>query len=167
MGEDEVLRQSRQYYIDKISEKAPEIRSWIKRIMTFDQDLNEVTDILAIIMGDDASTTAPAGAGTAPATGVRPKLREDEFTGKPYFHSVKNYLERIGHAVSMEELLDALKRGGSPVGGKTPKKTLYISLVRSIEFAPVPGHKDFVGLRKWYPGLRVTEKKAPEKKRKK
>jgi hypothetical protein len=48
-------------------------------------------------------------------------LRPDEFTGKPYLDSAKAYLERVGHAVSMEELLDALKRGGSPVGGMRAK----------------------------------------------
>ena len=64
----------------------------------------------------------------------------------------------------MEELLDALKRGGSPVGGKSPKKTLYISLVRSREFIPIPGHTRFVGLRKLYPNLKAVADKKTEKK---
>ena len=53
-------------------------------------------------------------------------------------------------AGGVDDLLDALKRGGSPVGGKTPKKTLYVSLVRGREVVPIPGQTGWVGLRKWY-----------------
>ena len=168
MSEDDILRQSRQYYIDKITTKAAEIGPWIKKIMMFDQDLNETTDILGVLTGDSDSATVLPGVGTSSASKVRPKLREDEFTGKPYSESVKSYLDRVGHAVSMEELLDALKKGGSPVGGNYQKKTLYISLVRGREFTPIPGQPGFIGLRKWYPNLKSgNEKKGTEKKRKK
>jgi hypothetical protein len=74
--------------------------------------------------------------------------------GKTYINAAKNYLDRVGHAVSLDELVDALKSGGCPVGGKTPKKTLYISLVRSRDFKPVPGRTGFVGLKKFYEGKR-------------
>jgi hypothetical protein len=170
MGDEDVLRSSRQYFIDKLAQKAAEIRPLVQRISQYDQDLNENTDLLAIIVGDDASfTTGPGMAGTGiPTSGARPNLRPDEFTGKPYFEAAKSYLERIGHAVSMDELLDALRKGGSPVGGKTPKKTLYISLVRAREVVPIPGQIGFVGLRKWYPNLKQSsEKKAAAKKGKK
>jgi hypothetical protein len=60
------------------------------------------------------------------SVGARPKLRDDEFTGMTYQDAAKNYLERVGHAVSMEELLAALRDGGCPVGGINPKKTLYV-----------------------------------------
>jgi hypothetical protein len=168
MAEDEILRQTRQYYIDKLNEKALEIRPLISRIATFDQDLNETTDVVAIIMGDASATTFSATIGAGRTGGVRVKLREDEFTGKTYIEAARSYLERIGHAVSMEELLDAFKKGGSPVGGRAPKKTLYISLARSKEFAPIPGQVGFIGLRKWYPNLKAgAEKKGTDKKHKK
>jgi hypothetical protein len=167
VGDEDVLRQSRQYFIDRLAEKTSEIRPLIQRILHFDQDLNEATDVLAIIMGGDSVNIAPANsagaAGFVAGASGRTALRPDEFTGKPYSDSAKAYLERVGHAVSMEELLDALKRGGSPVGGKTPKKTLYISIVRAREVVPIPGQNGFVGLRKWYPNLRQhsSEKKTP------
>jgi hypothetical protein len=71
--------------------------------------------------------------------------------------------------VPVDDLLDALKRGGSPVGGKTPKKTLYVSLVRGREVVPIPGQVGVVGLRKWYPNLKSSsgDKKVPPKKSKK
>jgi hypothetical protein len=73
----------------------------------------------------DYTTPATAsGGGQMQFGGTRIALRPDEFTGKAYLDSAKIYLERVGHAVPVDDLLDALKRGGSPVGGKTPKKTL-------------------------------------------
>jgi hypothetical protein len=82
MAEDEILRQSRQYFIDKLSEKALDIRPLISRIVTFDQDLNETTDLMAIIMGDASPITFSATIGAGRASGVRIKLREDEFAAK-------------------------------------------------------------------------------------
>jgi len=168
VAEDDVLRQTRQYYIEKLKEKASEIRPLVARITTLDQDLGDGTDFMGIIIGEgmgDTTGNSPA-VSSLTGSGPRPKLRPDEFTGKTYFQSAKSYLERVKHAVEIDEILDALKRGGSPVGGKTPKKTLYISLVRSKEFAPIPGQKNYVGLRSWYPNLK-SEKKASEKKHKK
>jgi hypothetical protein len=63
-------------------------------------------------------TTFSATIGVGRAGGVRVKLREDKCAGKTYIEAARSYLERIGHAVSMEELLDAFKNGSSPVGGR-------------------------------------------------
>jgi hypothetical protein len=171
VGDENILRQARQHFIDKLTEKAAEIRPIIQRILAFDQDLNETTDVMAIIMGGESSNTMAPVSAIAGSFGVGARtVRPDEFTGKPYLDSAKAYLDKVGHAVSMEELLDALKRGGSPVGGKTPKKTLYISLVRGREVVSIPGQNGFMGLRKWYPNLKqgaAGEKKAPPKKHKK
>jgi hypothetical protein len=152
VGDETVLQGYRQHFIDKLAEKSAEIRPIIQRIQSLDQDLNETTDIVKIIMGGDASLPTPtaAGGGQVQISGARIALRPDEFTGKSYLDSAKSYLERVGRAVSVEDLLDALKRGGSPVGGKTPKKTLYVSLVRGREVVPIPGQNGWVGLRKWY-----------------
>jgi hypothetical protein len=167
VGDEDVLRGARQHFIDKLTEKASEVRPLIQRIMSFDQDLNETTDVVAIILGSDAPNTTESvpGAVAVHPSGARPKLRPDEFTGKTYFEAAKSYLDRVGHAVSMDELLDVLKKGGSPIGGKTPKKTLYISLVRSREFIPIPGQTGIVGLRKWYPNLRTSGDKKPSGKK--
>ena len=158
MDKADAMRSARQPLIDLLAEKSIDLRPLIQGILYFDKDLNETTDIMAIIMGATGlDTTRMASSGTSPANSARVQLRPDEFTGKTYFESAKAYLERVGHAISMEDLLDALKKGGSPVGGKSPKKTLYISLVRSREFLPIPGQTGFIGLRKWYPNLRGKE----------
>ena len=79
---------------------------------------------------DYTTPTTASGSGQAQVGGGRIALRPDEFTGKSYLDSAKIYLERVGHAVSVEDLLDALKRGGSPVGGKTPKRNVKLDQYR-------------------------------------
>ena len=160
MDDKEVLRNARNLYIQQFRSKAEEMRPLIQRILSLDQDIGEATDLSAILTESAALSTETETASLATSGGgARPKLRPDEFMGKTYFEAAKSYLERVGHAVSMDELLEVLKNGGCPVGGKTPRKTLYISLVRSREFVPIPGQSGFVGLRKFYPN-RGMEKKS-------
>lgn len=53
------------------------------------------------------------------------------------------------------------------MGGKEPKKTLYISLIRDVRtFVPIPGSPGFLGLRKFYPNLKALKEKEPKVKRK-
>jgi hypothetical protein len=67
----------------------------------------------------------------------------------------------------MDGLLDALNRGGCPVGGKDAKKTLYVSLIRDVRtFVPIPGRSGFLGLRKFYPNLKALKEKKDEPKAK-
>lgn len=88
------------------------------------------------------------------------EIRPDEFFGKTHSEAAKIYLERIGHAVAIEELVEVLKNGGCKVGGIDPKRTLGISLVRNTrEF--VPPRPGYIGLRKFYPKAKAgsTKKK--------
>ncbi|MCZ6799515.1 MAG: hypothetical protein O7F12_03420 [Nitrospirae bacterium] len=87
-------------------------------------------------------------------------IRPDEFFGKTHSEAAKVYLERVGHAVAIEELVEVLKNGGCKVGGIDPKRTLGISLVRNTrEF--VPPRPGYIGLRKFYPRAKAgsTKKK--------
>ncbi len=103
-----------------------------------------------------------------PKNGAKISVRPDEFFGMTYSVAAATYLEKVRHAVSMDELLDALNRGGCPVGGKEPRKTLYISLIRDVRtFVPILGSPGFLGLRKFYPNLKSLKEKKPKTKRKK
>ena len=87
-------------------------------------------------------------------------IRPDEFFGKTHSEAAKVYLEKVGHAVTIEELVEVLKEGGCKVGGIDPKRTLGISLVRNTrEF--VPPKPGYIGLRKFYPKVKAgsTKKK--------
>ena len=161
MDDTEVLKGARNLYIQQFRAKAEEMRPLIQRIRALDQDIGESTDLNQILSEVSALTTENAaknGAGAATSSGVKPYLRPDEFMGKTVSEAASLYLEKIGHAVSTEELLDAHKRGGRPIKSATAKKSLYISLVRSREFVPIPGQKGFLGLRKFYPNRGLDRK---------
>jgi hypothetical protein len=85
-----------------------------------------------------AYSAVPAQIGAV--TGARPKLRDDEFTGITYKDAAKSYLEKVGHAVSMEELLDALRDGGCPVGGKESKNLATQIQTNTTFIALCPRH---------------------------
>ena len=115
----------------------------------------------------------PAGASlvdgvpTAPVfAGGKPKLRADEFFGLTQAEAARRYLKRIGHAVSFDELADALQEGGCKLTGTNPQKVLYISLIRNTRDF-VPPRPGFVGLREFYPArARGPADKAKDKVRK-
>jgi hypothetical protein len=80
--------------------------------------------------------------------------------------AARTYLNRVGHAVSLEEMLEKLRAGGCKVGGANPKQTLYISLVRNTRDF-VPTGSGFIGLRSFYPGLKAGAVKNADKQKKK
>ena len=149
MDDNDALRKARDHYIQKFRKQIEPAAPIAQKILSLDQDIGELTDLSAIVA--ECIALAPAG-GVFQIGGAsgKPKLRPDEFMNKTVSEAARLYLEKIGHAVSMDELLDALKRGGRPAGGATPKKSLYISLVRSREFVPIPGQTGVLGLRKFY-----------------
>lgn len=95
------------------------------------------------------------------------EITPGEFLGKSHGDAARSYLERLGVALSLDQILDVLKRGGCKVGGVNPKRTLYISLVRNTkDFVLVPPD-GFIGLRKFYPDLKTQKTvsaKSSEKK---
>jgi hypothetical protein len=150
MEDIEVRKRMRDVLIQEYRELATKLKIKAERIAELDQEIGEATDLTGIIGEPTPLVSSSAAAQIGAVTGARPKLRDDEFTGMTYKDAAKSYLEKVGHAVSMEELLDALRDGGCPVGGVSPKKTLYISLVRGREFKPVPGKSGMLGLRSFY-----------------
>jgi len=61
-----------------------------------------------------------AGSGFA-----KPNIRPDAFVGDTYSIAAKKYLKQVGYAVSVDELVDVLKKGGCPVGEVDPRNALY------------------------------------------
>jgi hypothetical protein len=148
MEDIEIRRKMREVLIQEYRDLATKLKGKAERIAELDAEIGDVTDTAAI--GGESIPAAYSAAKAGVVDGTRPKLRDDEFTGMTYQSAAKDYLTRVGHAVSMEELLEALRNGGCPVGGVNPKKTLYISLIRGREFKPVPGKPGMLGLRSFY-----------------
>jgi hypothetical protein len=171
MAENEALRKALDHYVQQRAGKLEEVRQLDLMISRLSRDLGEAPpaeqrpesgpeESMGEIWRDKVDVSlAPAGA--------RTNIRADEFVGQTYSSAARSYLEKVGHAVSMDGLLDALNRGGCPVGGKDAKKTLYVSLIRDVRtFVPIPGRSGFLGLRKFYPNLKALKEKKDEPKAK-
>jgi hypothetical protein len=174
MADKEALRKALEHYIQQKQEKLKEVQRLDVMISGLSRDLGEVVPEAPVPAEEDASDSIgdawrenEFGASPASVTGPRSSVRPDEFVGETYSNAARRYLEKVGQAVSMDDLLDALNRGGCPVGGKEPKKTLYISLIRDVRtFVPIPGRSGFLGLRKFYPNLKALKEKKDEPKAK-
>ena len=182
MADNEKLRGALEVYLEQKRAKLEEVRQLDLIISRLSRDLGEAAQEPQSEQerndpGDtgNGETWGESGLGLASARSTsKANVRPDAFFGMSYTTAAATYLENVGHAVSMDELLDALNKGGAPVGGKEPKKTLYISLVRAVKtFVPIPGRSGFLGLRKFYPNLKAVKEgidataKAKKKKAKK
>jgi hypothetical protein len=175
MAENDSLRKALEHYLQLKSGKLEEVRQLDMVISQLRRDLGETVpkpaeeqDASASDSIGDAWRENEFGPTAQAPSGMRTGVRADEFVGETYSGAARAYLEKVGHAVSMDDLLDALNRGGCPVGGKEPKKTLYISLIRDVRtFVPIPGRSGFLGLRKFYPNLKALKDKEPQAKHKK
>lgn len=175
MAENEPLRLALEHYRQRKQEKLKEVQDLDAMILRLKRDLGEASQEGQPAQEEDASDTGIGEAwqesefGTAATikNGTKANVRPDEFFGMTYSTAAETYLVKVGHAVSMDELLDALNRGGCPVGGREPRKTLYISLIRDVRtFVPIPGRTGFLGLRKFYPNLKAVKERDPKAKRK-
>jgi hypothetical protein len=176
MAENETLRKALEIYLQQKRGKLEEVQELDLMISRLRRDLGDAPQETQPEEEDSSDTgigdawrenefgpkAASVNIGASKAS-----LRPDEFFGMTYSAAAAAYLAKVGHAVSMDELLDALNRGGCPVGGREPKKTLYISLIRDVRnFVPIPGRTGFLGLRKFYPNLKTLKEKVPTAKRK-
>ena len=121
----------------------------IRRLET---DLGEAPDI----PGEDISDLLKNGEDAhylPPPPRRGSAIEPDEFFGMTHGEAGKKYLEMIGRAVSLEELVEVLNKGGCKVGGANPKRTLYISLIRNTRDFVSP-QTGYIGLRKFYPQLK-------------
>jgi hypothetical protein len=94
-----------------------------------------------------------------------PSLNSDEFYGKAPTVAARMYLEKRNKAVPLDEILEALGRGGFDFEAQGWKdegarlRTLGISLGKnSAIFHRLPS--DTWGLTKWYPNAKTKKEKA-------
>jgi len=165
MIDKEPLRKALEHYTQQQSLKLEELRQLEQMIARLKHDIEGETDFVEPFKENapvSVTQSHTADAYLVPTNG-KTRVRPDEFVGASFTTAAKAYLEKVGHAVSLDELLDALNKGGCPVGGVDPKKTLYISLVRDTgNFYLIPGQRGYLGLRKFYPNLKAVEKKPIE-----
>ena len=85
------------------------------------------------------------------------KIRSDEFYGSSQTEATEKYLRKVGHAMSLADIYDALSEGGIKFSGDG-KKNLNIQLTRATrKFAKIgSGQNVNFGLLEWYPAKRKT-----------
>jgi len=177
MAENEHLHQTLDYYrqlrqqkLDQLREELVPIELMIRQL---ERDLGETptveTHVISAQNSSDAlSYVTGLASGSVLATKT-PNIRPDEFFTMTQSEATKVYLRKVGHAVSLDELVAALRKGGAQLGGADPKKTLYVSLARNPmkEFAwPSEG---YIGLTEFYgraPRIAATRKAKTAKGRK-
>jgi hypothetical protein len=82
-------------------------------------------------------------------------VRADQFFKKPLATAVREYLEMKGSAATVDEIYDALQRGGFEFVGKSEgikKRGLQISLAKSRRIFDYLKASDTFGLWKFYGG---------------
>jgi hypothetical protein len=76
--------------------------------------------------------------------------RPDEYFKMSQTEAAATYLKKVGHAAHIDKILEAPKAGGLKLSGKTPKATLYTSLVRGTKRFVLVSPGTF-GLVEFYP----------------
>lgn len=161
MNGNEHLRQTLEYYRQQRQKKIEEIKPIDAMIRHLEKELGEgsgeVSDFSQI------PELEPSEIGFPKSTfGVA--VRPDEFFGMSQSDAAKAYLKKVARAVSLDQLVDSLNKGGAQVGGANPKHTLYVSLMRNPLREFVSPSENYIGLREFYPSLPRATKPAWGKK---
>lgn len=156
MSTNDPLKPALEHYRQRRLGILDELRKVELTIRQLEIDLGEpVSDRPMADSYNFAEPTADRATPSVPGSGKPPTIRQDEFFGMTQSEAAKAYLSKVGHAVPMDQLVEALQTGGCKVGGVSAKRTLYISLVRNIrDFVPVSS--GVIGLRAFYPSLKST-----------
>lgn len=149
----EHLRGSLEHYRQQRQQKLLELQRIESMIAQLEADLGEeasITEPISNTPGIPFTTAAsPNTSGTFSTAGAV-AIRPDEFYGLSQSEAAKTYLRKIGRAVPFEELVAALKKGGAKLGGKDPKRTLYVSLARNPKKEFVWPSDDHISLGEFY-----------------
>lgn len=89
-------------------------------------------------------------------------LKPDQFFGKSLSGAVKAYLSIRGSSATVDEIYDALSRGGYDFSGKDQKKNLRISMTKNSAMFAYVKKSDTFGLWEWYGGKPSKAKKEEE-----
>lgn len=151
MANNDVVRQTLEYYRQQRDAKTAELARLNFMIAQLEADSGEAPSSPA---PDPASFGDQSGLARSFTPSSRePELRRDEFVGLTQVAAAKAYLKKVNRAVPLDQLAEAIKKGGATLGGAVPTKTLYVSLARNPNKEFVFLDDDYIGLREFYPSL--------------
>lgn len=138
--------------------------------------LTTIADISLQTSGALSGKNAPPSSGTNSASPRRSNtpMRPDQYLGVTPLDAAKAYIGTVGHAVPVDEISDAISRGGAAIKGSDWRDKLEMSLIRST-YDVVKVQEHTFGLAAFYTeeqlrGLRGTRRSAepkPQKKKRK
>lgn len=164
MAGKEYLRQTLEHYRQQRQSQLEELRKTEIMVSHLEKELGESPTVeVGPTAGVEFLNLAADIRPSEPRTVGRP----DEFYGMTQTQAAKAYLQRIKMAVSIDQIVEALRNGGANLGGADPKKTLYVSLARNPERQFVIPKEGYFGLREFYPNLPKTVSKPKGSKNKK
>lgn len=148
----EHYRKLRDKKIEEIAPQLAEIRGYELVIRKMADDLKEPVNMepLNLVSDTPSANGNPANALPPTKSASRTPIAPDEFFQMSQSEAAKAYLRRIGHSISMDDLVDALRAGGAKLGGADPKRTLYVSLKANPKKEFVWPNKDQIGLPEFY-----------------
>jgi hypothetical protein len=141
----EHLKKTLEHYRQQRQQKLDEVRAIELMIRQLEIDLGESPTVEALAVEEGSANQSRA-------VGLRSigPIRPDEFFGMSQNDAARAYLRKVGRAISMDELVAALQKGGATLGGADPKKTLYVSMSRNPKKEFVWPSKDHIGLAEFY-----------------
>jgi hypothetical protein len=170
MASNESMRETLEHFRQQRLNKLEEIRQMESTIRQLERELGDDQTGFAADMQISASAEQNGKSiPLASTTQRKANIQGDEFFGLSQPEAARRYLKKIGQAVSVDEILEALRKGGCKVGGADPKKVLYICMVRDTRnFIKLPN--GMIGLRDFYADRNLNkfnaDKKAKPPKRK-
>jgi hypothetical protein len=164
MAANDYLKKTLEHYRQQRQAQLEQLRKMEVLIAHLEKELGESASVEPNQTGIDfvnlAADVRPPEARTA-------EIRPDEFYGMTQTQAAKAYLLRVKRAVSIDQIVEALRNGGANLGGVDPKKTLYVSLARNPERQFVIPKEGYFGLREFYPNLPKAVSKPKGTKNKK
>jgi hypothetical protein len=120
----------------QLSAKANEARKILAAINTLEEMLalpkTSFPDLSpGISLQENMGLADSASVSVGPPSPAPATIRPDEYLGNQPLEAAKKYIRRVGRAVHIDEIADAISKGGAAVGGKSWKEELLTSLIRS------------------------------------
>ena len=142
----ESIRQALDYFRQQRQAKLEEIRGIELTIRQLERELGEAPSTTNGGTEDLSASADPTTSSGSGGPRLAKEVRPDEFFSLPQTEAAKAFLRKVGNAVSFDQLVEGLKKGGAQVGGADPKKTLYVSLMRNPKKEFVLIGDGFIGL---------------------
>lgn len=151
-------------HLDNLVSERDAMISQIDQINLKIEELNVKINIIKEALGENIVITPGSGSltiqGGTPVMNTSVAIRADEYFGKKFNDAAEMYIRKIGSAVSLEQIIDGVKRGGFRFETTPNKMKLYKSLALSNrKFRLIDRDTQTFGLVDFYKNIPKKDKK--------